>query len=337
MANEEDELLSKYKEMAPVYERLGVNLCAAIQTFLDDKQVPFLDISSRVKSFESALEKVSRKHYSSPFGDIEDWCGVRVICYYPSDVQRIGGVLREEFDIEAEEDTAHRLKAHEFGYRSTHFVLKVKDSWLKAPQYRGLAAIKAEVQVRTILMHAWAEIEHKLAYKSAEQVPDMFRRRLYRLSAKFEEADEQFEDLRRDLAKYRDVVRENANDGLDTFRNKDIDLDTFQVLLDTAFPDRVRSSEQTATLLSEVLEHSLSMADLVDAITKQRPFIEKIESFNAQGKKGRHWAQVGAMRNALDVANDKYYQSRKKTLDKISAWSKEVKFGRALVGSGNVA
>lgn len=340
MLNEE-QLLTKYKEMAPVYDRLGANLCAAIQTFLDEKRIPFLDISSRVKSFESAWEKVSRKHYSSPFEQIEDWCGVRVICYYPSDVQGIGDVLREEFDVEAEEDTAHRLKAQEFGYRSTHFVLKVKDSWLKAPQYRGLASIKAEVQVRTILMHAWAEIEHKLAYKSAEQVPDMFRRRLYRLSAKFEEADEQFEDLRRDLAEYRDAVRENAKDDLESFRDKDVDLDTFQVLLDTAFPERDRSPEQTATLLGEVQELSLSMGDLVDAIKTLRPFINEIESFDAHGdahgEHECHWVQVGAMRTALDVSNDKYYQGRKKALRKYSRWSKTVTFGRELVGRKNVA
>ena len=57
--------------------------------------------------------------------------------------------------------------------------------WLVSPNYRGLGDIKIEIQVRTILMHAWAEIEHKLAYKNKAQIPESVTRNLALISAAF--------------------------------------------------------------------------------------------------------------------------------------------------------
>lgn len=328
----EQEFSSTYKEINPSYNRLAMNLKIAIETILDEKDIPILDITSRIKTPESAWEKITRKNYNDPFTQIEDWCGLRIVCYYPSDIKKITELLREEFHVETEEDTSQRLKAHEFGYRSTHFILRIKDSWLTAPQYRGLADIKAEVQVRTILMHAWAEIEHKLAYKSEKQVPDMFRRKLYRLSAKFEETDEQFEELRLGLGKYRESVIDTAKEGLASFRNRELNLDTFQVLLDTAYPGRRKTHEGTATLLGEIEELSLTMGDIIDAIEAQSPIIKQIEHFGLSNTNRLEWAQVGAMRNALDISCDKYYKKRLKSISKNQRWISKVHEGRKLLG-----
>ena len=61
--------------------------------------------------------------------------------------------------------------------------------------FRDYADFKVEIQIRTILMHAWAEIEHRLAYKKQAHIPSHLRRKFSRISAKLEEADEQFEEL----------------------------------------------------------------------------------------------------------------------------------------------
>jgi putative GTP pyrophosphokinase len=58
------------------------------------------------------------------------------------------------------------------------------------------ADIRAEIQVRTALQHAWSAVHHKLEYKSSTEAPPELRRRLFRLSALFELADEQFSELR---------------------------------------------------------------------------------------------------------------------------------------------
>lgn len=94
------------------------------------------------------------------------------------------------------EDKVDNLEPDKFGYRSHHFVVTLRHEWLNVPNYRGLEGIKAEIQVRTILMHAWADISHKLSYKKKEHIPELFQRNLFQLSALFEIADDRFEMLR---------------------------------------------------------------------------------------------------------------------------------------------
>ena len=175
----QEDFRQQFAERKPHYEKLATNLQDALKSLLTDKKIAYLEVLARVKDVESAYEKIARKEYSKPFEQIEDWCGLRIICYYPSDIDLICKMLKDEFDVKTQEDTSKRLAAHEFGYRSTHFILQIKPAWASTPNYRTLEGFKAEIQVRTILMHAWAEIEHKLSYKSAEQVPEQFKRKLF--------------------------------------------------------------------------------------------------------------------------------------------------------------
>ena len=64
-------------------------------------------------------------------------------------------------------------------------------------EWEAFANIKAEIQVRTILQHAWAAIDHELTYKKTEEAPKNLRRRLFRLSALLELADDEFSNLRK--------------------------------------------------------------------------------------------------------------------------------------------
>jgi putative GTP pyrophosphokinase len=180
------EISDQYSKAKHNYEKLGVNLVQALELFLKERDINVLSINYRVKDDLSFVEKIDRKHYANPFDEIEDICGIRIICYYQSDVEKISEVLRQEFMVIENQDKETLLKADQFGYRSTHFIVKIKKEWNKAPNYRGLENLKAEIQIRTVLMHAWAEIEHKLVYKNANQVPSQFRRKLSRISAKLE-------------------------------------------------------------------------------------------------------------------------------------------------------
>lgn len=327
-----EEFKKSYESHYPLYERLLRNVSIVIEEQLNSNKVSFLNIDTRIKTLDSSFEKVSRKNYSDPFNQIEDFCGIRIICYYPSDVEKIVLSLREEFPIHSEEDTQTRLKSNEFGYRSTHLIVSIPGDWLKVPQYRGLDNIKAEIQIRTILMHAWAEIQHKLAYKSADQVPAAFQRKLFRLSAKFEEADEQLEDIRDGLATYRSKIKPTAQLGLSGLKGVPLNLDTLTILLDTAYPEREKSEIQNASLLDELSNKSISMDDLIDAITAQASIITQFEQDERCRSRAKKWVQVGALRSALDVANDDYYSSRFNGLSKNSDWLEPVAFGRKLLG-----
>jgi ppGpp synthetase/RelA/SpoT-type nucleotidyltranferase len=300
-----EEFQQQYNQRRPSYERLATNLQQALKSFLSEQGVSYLDVLFRVKDADSAYEKISRKEYEHPFEDIEDWSGLRIICYYPDDVAKICSILEKEFDVQTQEDTATRLAPHEFGYRSTHLILTVKDAWMTTTNYRGLGGFKAEVQVRTILMHAWAEIEHKLQYKSTEQVPEQFQRKLYRLSAKFEEADEQFDELRKGIAEYRATVREIVTDDINAFQTQELNLDTLTAFLNAAFPERERSYVgYVGDALNELIQANATMEDVVSSFdfAKRGLSIMEDDWRSQQDNQSESLTQVEALRAIIEIS-----------------------------------
>lgn len=303
-----DFLSEEYRKRYSALERLALNIQHALKGFLDEAGIPYLDVTYRIKELPSFLEKIERKKYESPFEQCEDLCGIRVICYYVSDVDRISEIVQREFKVLESIDKAQELGVYEFGYRSVHFIATINKDWLHAPNYRGLSEVKAEIQIRTILMHAWAEVEHKLAYKKQDQVPDELQRKLSRLSAKFEEADEQFEEIRNAAISYQARLRDEAKDkgGFDI--SQELNLDSLQAFLDYYFPEKSHNSRnQVRDLLVELQKYKISFQDLVAAQTKAFPYLFKFEQA-AYG--GKETAQVGALRAILDIAHEGYFQSR---------------------------
>jgi putative GTP pyrophosphokinase len=253
------------------------------------------------------LEKIERKKYVDPFNQVEDICGIRIICYYQSDIQRINEIIQEEFEVLESQDKEELLEADQFGYRSIHFIVKINKNWLRAPNFRGLEHLKAEIQVRTVLMHAWAEIQHKLAYKKESHIPKQFKRKLHRISAKLEEADEQFEEVRKEVGEYKDDVVKVAEDSFNI--DIELNLDSLKAFLDRKFPDLFGSDSDTIHLLDELLNHNVSLRELSLSYDKVKPFLERIRK-SIYGESDRNWHQVGAMRRILDITNESY---RKRT------------------------
>ncbi|WP_080422582.1 GTP pyrophosphokinase family protein [Burkholderia ubonensis] len=189
---------------------LHSDFCGSVERLLREllsaKHIGILDVTSRVKGKESLERKIATKgsgRYKS-LGDITDVCGVRVITYFEGDVSRVADVVRAEFDIDEKNSTDkyHASDPDRFGYRSVHFVARHGASRRSLSEYRRYDSCKVEIQIRSILQHAWAEIEHDLGYKASEDVPAPVRRRFSRLSGLLELADEEFMTIRKELDEY---------------------------------------------------------------------------------------------------------------------------------------
>ncbi len=72
------------------------------------------------------MKKYNEKKYNLPFEQIEDICGIRIICYYQSDITKICDIINTEFDVIESQDKEDLLESNEFGYRSFHFIVKLK-------------------------------------------------------------------------------------------------------------------------------------------------------------------------------------------------------------------
>lgn len=140
---------------------------------------------------------MERKVYSAP-DEVTDLAGVRLVTYYNDDAVRLADIVRSEFAIDeaVSVDKASELEVGEFGYRSIHLVVALSDPRKALAEWRAFASMRAEIQIRSVLQHAWAAISHKLDYKAAIEAPLAMRRPLFQLSALLELADEQFAALR---------------------------------------------------------------------------------------------------------------------------------------------
>lgn len=332
MKQHKHDLVQIAKEFAlkkGAYEKLGINLSHALELLIQEKEINYLSISHRVKDEQSFLEKIERKSYENPFEETEDFCGIRVICYYQSDVDKIAEIINDEFDIISDENKEELLNPDQFGYRSNHFIVRIKSNWTQAPNYRGIENYKAEIQVRTVLMHAWAEIEHKLAYKKEQHMPNQFKRKLYLISAKLEEADNQFEEMRNAILSYKKDIVEIAKTPSSIDNNVELNLDSLQAFLDEKFPEKTKSIQSTIHLLDEFNLHKISFAELISSYEKTKDILPKLEdeTFKGFSSKGTGWAQVGAARAIMDLTNENYFTLREKPkhiIETRSKWRKKV-------------
>lgn len=314
----------EFIKLKPKYEKLGLNVQQALVTLLNENDIPYLSIKYRIKEQISFLEKIDRKKYKNPFHEIEDICGVRIICYFQNDIEKIQEIILKEFNISENQSKQELLNATEFGYRSTHLIAKIKDEWTSTPTYRELNNLKFEIQIRTILMHSWAEIEHKLAYKSESDIPKELRRKFSFISAVLEDADIKFEEIKNQIEKNKAELINKAHieDRFD--ESTELNLDTLQAFLDYAFENRVRDIEDTRSILNEMKEFNIPFKKLILGFEKARDILNLIENEETEVKRALYhseyldendidpvyWHQTGAVRTLLDLIDDKYFNSR---------------------------
>ena len=309
-------LQRQYDELSPKYEALEASLKRDLHRCLDDAGIEVLTIESRIKEFDSLCDKALRKHYDSPLEDTEDICGIRIICHYPSNVERVCQVLEKELDIMESVDKAELQGPGEFGYLSCHLIVVPNEHWLRTPSYRGLDGLRAEIQVRTLFQHAWAELSHELSYKKEEQVPRQFRRQLHQLSAMLENLDYQFDALHEQKSAYGTLVSEEAEESGRFDTDQEVNIDTLQALLDFYFPNRHRDRTSMTTLLEDIARVDISLHELVEGIETATDILPAILSEQRARLLHAGWtaerigrvfeSQTGALRTVLELTNDKY-------------------------------
>ncbi len=191
--------ISKYSSKRENFE-LYEKIMNQILTRSSSLYSPLAIVQARAKTISSFAEKCIRKadKYNDPVNELTDLCGGRIICHTNTQVKRICNFIENEFEVDYENsiDTASRLNDEEFGYVSVHYIVSIeKDSILGIAVPDEIKGLKAEIQVRTVLQHAWADIVHDLIYKTPIDVPVTYKREAARLAALLEKSDKSFEEM----------------------------------------------------------------------------------------------------------------------------------------------
>lgn len=209
-------ILDEYRKEKENFLRLEEVVDKMLRDMVQGSGVLVSGIEHRVKG-EKSLEGKLYKHgdkYQN-LEDITDLLGARIICYFGDDVDKIGKLVEKSFVIDWENSSDKRalLKADTFGYLSLHYICSLP-SGMGYPE--ELCGKRFEIQIRTILQHAWAAINHDLGYKSEFGVPRAVTREFARLAGLLEIADDEFIRTRDHINGYAEETREKIiNDNAD--------------------------------------------------------------------------------------------------------------------------
>ena len=215
-------ILEEYRMNLPRFNEKADQLHSCLKKTFDDAGLLVAALEHRVKTESSLAGKLELKgtKYGS-LADITDIIGLRVITFYIDDVDKVASAVERLFDVDWE-NSVDKRKIHEidsFGYLSLHYICSVPDF-----PYRF------EIQIRTVLQHAWANMSHDTGYKSGVEVPRAYLRSMSRIAGMLELIDDEFSRIRIELSDYRRRVQTLVASG--NLDEVPLDGDTFRSYLE---------------------------------------------------------------------------------------------------------
>lgn len=231
-------IMDEYREQRADFVKLGEIVHTMLRSVAKEAGIPVMSIEHRIKDEKSLEGKLYRKGDGyQHLDDITDILGARIICYFNDDVDRIGQIIEQTFAIDYENSSDKRalMRADAFGYLSLHYICTLPDEEDYPDELRSKSF---EIQIRTMLQHAWSDINHDLGYKSQFGVPRTITREFARLAGLLEIADNEFVRVRDDMNRYteetrRKIIENDADDvlidmiSLDEYMRSNCEIRTF--------------------------------------------------------------------------------------------------------------
>lgn len=233
-----------YQREHPTFVGYTAALELLLPQLLDKAGIAYVQIDGRTKGVSNFVSKLRRKQekYDEPLREVTDLSGVRIVLYYLDDVERVGELIESQFEVDAANsgDKAASMDPDRFGYLSVHHIVRPSATRRSLPEWTAFADLQAEIQVRTVLQHAWGAISRKLAYASVREAPRDLQRSLNRLSALLELADDEFVDIR--------VARESIEQEYD----REVERGNLDLEIDESSLDAYMRESGVATRIAEL-------------------------------------------------------------------------------------
>lgn len=207
-------------------------------------------IKFRIKSFEAyydKLRKMNSSNNSRRVITINDFFGLRIVCPFLEDIETVSKLISSHYEILETERKASQHSFREFGYDSVHLSIRFD------PQQSGrlLSGVRkvCEIQLRTILQDAWAEVEHELVYKSDISLPnESIRRKLASLNATLTLSDLIFQEIR----DYQNELRQHGHKRRAIVERNGHEQDAIAISHPTVPPSTERVGPIPSTLASHL-------------------------------------------------------------------------------------
>lgn len=206
LTREESLFHQYYAKERPVLEHACAFYVALLQSILSKTEgIDISKVEGRVKDRDECIRKFSRK-YRAALEEanssyeiqhyLTDLVGVRVVCLYEDELEKVAEAVRSHFDVIDVTDKVSAVESTEasFGYKGLHLDLRLNAAQAALPEHAAYAHQTFELQVRTIIQDSWSVLDHQIKYKKS--IPGDLKRRINVLSALFELADREFRQIR---------------------------------------------------------------------------------------------------------------------------------------------
>lgn len=317
-----------YSDRFEFYSAFTRLLHATVENLLRAADIEYLSVASRPKSIASFVEKMTRKEYSST-DEVTDLAGIRVITFIESDATAAAELLRRSFILHPEKslDKSEELGDSQVGYRSIHLICELGNDRVALPEYKPFKGLLFEVQIRTVLQHAWAEIDHDRGYKFSGVLPRDLRRRLNLLAGQLELADKEFSRLALDVDTHSAELLRKKNLGDLDIEISSASLDGYLTGLATAHSLRpVQKSDPAnfAEVIDELHRFGINTLKDVDQLMS-REFLAELKKMPNERS-----TQIGLLRRAMMYSDiDKYFtQAWRRTWIKMARSSRVMLTGK---------
>jgi putative GTP pyrophosphokinase len=268
-------------------------------------------VSHRVKDKDECIAKFKRKYLAQfekdtqPFEirpHITDLIGLRVVCLYENDLHAIADVLAAHFTKLGEVDKSKSLdeRESEFGYKALHLDVKLNDGRSGLPEYSRFKDLQFEIQIRTAIQDAWSTLDHKIKYKKS--IPGNLKRRINRLAALFELADQEFLLIKKETQELDKVAKEVASKSVEvklqgqsvsiaqgTLGPTTLNAAEFIALCRDLTPGYPFDPAKADAFVQELVASnaSITASSLSDAIRKNDEIVEAYKKFQYDSKRVR--------------------------------------------------
>jgi ppGpp synthetase/RelA/SpoT-type nucleotidyltranferase/Tfp pilus assembly protein PilF len=212
-----NDIASIYATQRHRYEAFAHEVERIVTQSLKAKDVKPQAINSRAKDVTSFEEKATKRDaegklkYTDPMKEVTDLAGVRIITFTLDDVVKVCEFVRESFGVIEQKDIGEeRIRDGKYGYQSIHFLCELTEQRLSLPEFQQFKGMICEIQVRTMLQHVWAQLEHRMRYKGTSALPALIDRKFTALAGLLEIGDREFQSIESDYDRLRNTVKEEV-------------------------------------------------------------------------------------------------------------------------------
>lgn len=275
-------LKNEFENNLPYFEQQQNLLNEKINLLFSNHHKMIHSITSRIKNSNSLLQKLKRpdRDYNE-LEEVTDLIGFRIITYFEDHIEQIAKKIEDSLqpDLQLSSNRLNNADFDRFGYRSLHYICPIDSKQKKAFQF--------EIQIRTVVQHAWAEIEHDLGYKTSSETPLHLRRRLSQAASLLEIVDREFVNIRTEIENYETNINLQNLDKhqkiqLDQISLRKLMLHEYVQELDESLSQNLNLNLQSDLFFPEYILKALkasgmdTLESVIDEIKKHKTLIPKM-------------------------------------------------------------